>query len=112
MKPLRQVVEQRLIAGRVGQVHVVRRVDDADVEVVRPDPVDEGLGEVRVVLAAQPLHQRLARILDLAQVDTSRRPAACASRRVAVAVAAAAGAGHDQFRERNRLAFGQDLAEL
>ena len=59
-----QVIEERRVAGGVGQVHVVGRVDDPDAEVVGPDPVDERLGEIRVVLAPEPLHQGGPRVVD------------------------------------------------
>jgi len=36
-----QVVQQLAIAGGIGQVHVVGRLDDADVEVMRPNAIDE-----------------------------------------------------------------------
>ena len=65
----RQVVQQRFVAGRVGQAVIIGRIDNADVEVAGPDSIDECPGEQAVVLATQPVHQRRANVVKLCQVD-------------------------------------------
>lgn len=65
----REVIQQCRVAGRVCEVLIIRRVDQADVEVPGPDAIDEGASEVRVVFLAYPVHQRLPRIGVLAGDD-------------------------------------------
>ncbi len=66
---LRQVIQQGLVAGRIGHVHIIRRVDNPLAEIIGPDPVDEGPGEIRVVLAPHPLHQRFTWVVNLGERD-------------------------------------------
>src|SRR5439155_3032696 len=66
---LSKVIEQRRVAGQVGEAHVVGRLDDADVEVVGPDTIDEGFGEVLVLRIAEPVHQGLTRVVELGKID-------------------------------------------
>ena len=63
-----QVVQQRRVGGRVGQVHVVHRFHDASAEIVVPNTVHERPGKVRVFAGAQPLHQRLSWVGIIGQV--------------------------------------------
>ncbi len=56
------LIEQLVVRRRVGQRKVVHRVDDADAEVVAPDPVREAASEERVVFLAHPVEQDHARI--------------------------------------------------
>src|SRR5947208_5150988 len=58
-----EVIEQRLVARRIGETQIVGRIDNANIEVVGPDAIDECLGEVPIVGTPQPVHQRLARIV-------------------------------------------------
>ena len=62
-------VEQLLIAGRVAAIEVVGGLDDAAAEVVGPDAIDEGAGEVGIVATQQPSDQRLERMLAIARLD-------------------------------------------
>src|SRR5262245_44664401 len=49
--------------GRVVGRQVVGRLDNAAAEVMRPDAVDDRLGAIGIVLAAEPLNDLVARIL-------------------------------------------------
>ena len=49
-----QAVEQLVVARRVRVAEVVDRLDDPPADQVKPDPVDQALGEERVVGARQP----------------------------------------------------------
>ena len=53
----REAVEQLVVAGGVGVAEVVDRLDDPPADQVKPDPVDQALGEERVVGARQPGRQ-------------------------------------------------------
>ena len=68
-----QPVEQFRVRRRVGRVHVLRRIDDADAEVMMPEAVHQIPREVRIVGRAHPLPQRDARVG--AVLRHSRRPA-------------------------------------
>ena len=68
-KPCGQIIEQGFVARRIGEAQIVWRLDDADVEVIGPDAIDERLGEVGIVRLAQPVHQRLAGVFDVRQID-------------------------------------------
>ena len=63
MKFFGQRVQQLRIAGRVGDPHVVHRLDDAAAEEVRPVAVRQRLREERVLGVGHPVHQLLARVL-------------------------------------------------
>ena len=52
-----EAVEQRVVAGGVGVAEVVDRLDDPAPDQVKPDPVDQALGEERVAGARQPGRQ-------------------------------------------------------
>ena len=62
--------------------------DDADVEVVRPDAIDEGPGEVRIVLAPQPVHERRAGVRHVVDVDVlaAQNPGPRLRRRLSLAI--------------------------
>ena len=67
-KVLGQGGEQFGIDGRVARPDVIDRVDDAAGEEITPHPVDDRLGEVRIVLRGQPLRQKLTPSLAVRQV--------------------------------------------
>ena len=61
-----QVIQQCRIAGWVGQVHVIGRIDNARAEIVAPDAVDDrpgGRGGTRVGEPAGEIET--GRVLDL-----------------------------------------------
>ena len=59
---LGQVVEQCAVAGRVGQVHVIGRGNNAASKIVGPQSVHKSVGEIGILRIAQPIHQGAARI--------------------------------------------------
>ena len=59
---LRKRVEQRRIGGRIGQPHVVLRLDQAAAEEVLPVSVDERASEVGVVGRRHPVSESAAGI--------------------------------------------------
>ena len=61
-KARREVVHQLLVRRRIREVHVIRRLDDAASEIHGPNPVHPRTGEVRILLCAQPFHERTARV--------------------------------------------------
>ena len=54
-KILCQSVKQRLIRGRIRGRKVVNRLDQSGAEIVRPDAIDEGAGEIGIVRSEQPI---------------------------------------------------------
>ena len=72
MKSCGQGVEQGRVDGRVGAADVVDRIDDAAMEEVAPDAIDQAAGEERVVRRRQPARIGFAAI----DVDGQRRLAA------------------------------------
>ena len=63
MKCFASGVEQFLVRGRIGDPHVVFRIDQAAAEEVLPVAVDQRRGEELVVLGGHPVDQRLPRIV-------------------------------------------------
>lgn len=61
-KVLRQPVEQLRIRWRISKIEIVRCVDDADSEILRPDPIHDGRREVGVVGLPHPLPELNSRI--------------------------------------------------
>ena len=73
---LGQGVEQLGVRRRVGDAHVVQRIDDAAAEEVRPVAVGHGPGEERVLRVDHPVDQLLPRVVVGADRPSARRRAA------------------------------------
>lgn len=69
---LRQRIEQFGIAGRIRDAHVIHGIDQATAHEMSPIPIDDGTGEERIAWLYHPIHQPLAWVLIL--VDLQARP--------------------------------------
>ena len=58
-----QPFKQCRITWWVGRGKLVRWIDDADVEVTRPDPIDKGTSEPGIFLVTHPIHDGFAGVV-------------------------------------------------
>ena len=65
----RQRIEQWLVGGRVGGAQVIQRLHQAVAEVMGPQPVGDGMGEVGVVGPDHPVGQGFAAVILVGEPD-------------------------------------------
>ena len=68
-EPIHQIIKQRLIAGRIGLIQIIRWIDNTDIEIVSPDPVHKCFGKIVIRFVQHPLHQQLSWIIALTDIN-------------------------------------------
>ena len=58
-----QPIQKLWIARRISRRELVWWIDNPNVEVARPNSIDERAGEPRIVFVSHPMHDRFARVV-------------------------------------------------